>query len=337
MDYITYLKRGQRVILPADELMPVDKKFAWRERKMETVRLAELYDRAGFPDYSERARTCSTWLQYAENLDGSERRLQAANFCQLRLCPLCTARRAKRAAYKLSRVLDLVEAEHGSKFLFLTLTVRSVPGSELGAALTALTAAWNKLFQHRQVMRSVGGWFRAIEITRGEAGYHPHIHAILAVPPEYFNYRGGLYITHAEWIERWALCLGVDYRPSVRIQTTKTRGEKSAGTASASEAAKYATKSDEYIDPGIPESQAVEILTDYTRALRGRRLTGFGGWMRDAARRLDADDLEGGDLVTLDEDGIRDDVLELLVTYNWHFGAGDYVLARREINPLEGT
>lgn len=350
MDYITYLKRGQRVILPAEEVMPEDQKFPWRERKVKTVRLAELYEKAGFPDYAERARTCSTWLQYAENLDASERRLQAANFCQLRLCPLCTARRAKRSAYKLSRILDLVEQEHGAKFIFLTLTMRNVPGPELGSALTKLTGAWNKLLQHRQVARSIEGWFRAIEITRGDdrwhrnrktgelefrpdRGYHAHIHAVMAVKPEYFSPKSGLYITQKEWIERWGKCLGTDYKPSVRIQTAKGKGEVEAGRAAASEAAKYATKDDEYIDPEIPEDRAVEILTDYTRALRGRRMTAFGGWMREVARRLDAENLEGGDLVKLDEDGIREDVLELIVTYHWHFGAGDYILARREDNP----
>ena len=149
MDYITYLKRGQVVSLPAAEVLG-DERFAWRDRKVKTVRLAELYDQAGYPEYSERARTCCTWLQYGISTDGSKQ-LSAANFCQLRLCPMCTARRARRAAYKLSRVLDVVEAAHGAKFLFLTLTIKNVTGDQLGAALEQLTKAWDRLIAQRQI------------------------------------------------------------------------------------------------------------------------------------------------------------------------------------------
>lgn len=329
MDYITYVKSGQVVTLGVEEVLQ-DERFAWRERKVGTVRLAELYDKAGYVEYSERARTCATWLEYGVMADGSKR-LSSANFCQLRLCPMCTARRAKRAAYKLSQVLDAVEAEHGAKFLFLTLTVKSVPGNALGDALGQLTTAWNKLMQHRQVVRAVKGWFRAIEITRGDAGYHPHIHAILAVEPGYFSRKSGQYITQKEWISRWRLALRVDYNPSVRIQTAKGKGEVSAGRAAAVEAAKYATKDEEYIDPRLPEGLAVEILRDYTVALHRRRLTAYGGWMKDAAAALEA---EKEDLVHTDDDSVREDVAELIEVYNWHFGAGDYVLSRREVHPL---
>lgn len=126
----------------------------------------------------------------------------------------------------------------------------------------------------------------------------------------------------------------VDYRPSVRIQATKAKGEAAAGRAAALEASKYAVKDEEYIDPKLPEQLAVEILTDYTHALHRRRLTAFGGWMKEAARRLDAENLDDGDLVHVDEDSIREDVAEMIETYNWHFGVGDYILARREFNPL---
>lgn len=342
MDYITYLKRGQVVSIPASETLE-DERFAWRDRKVKTVRLAELYDKAGYPDYSERARTCATWLQYGVGQDGSKK-LQAVNFCQLRLCPMCTARRARRSAYKLSRALDLVENRHGAKFLFLTLTMKNVVGDQLGGALGHLTDAWDRFLKQRQIERSVKGWFRAIEITRNGRQYHPHLHAILAVEADYFSResrKSGKYLNQSDLIDRWQKALRVDYRPSVRIQTTKAKagdGEarKSAGYAAALEAAKYATKDEDYIDPRLPDKLAVEILRDYTQALRRRRLTAFGGWLKEAAKELDAENMEeDSDLVHVDDDTIREDVADLIETYNWHFGAGDYILARREVNPLK--
>ena len=312
-----------------------DEQFPWKERKMRANKLAKIYQAAGYEEYAERARTCATWLQYWAQSSG-ERQLIGANFCQLRLCPLCTARRAKRMAYKLSQVLSLVQGQHpGTTYLFLTLTVRNCAGDALGAALTQLTGAWDRLCRHRPIQRAVMGWFRAIEITRHGDSYHPHIHAIVAVEPAYFKRSNGLYLTHDQWVQRWRLALRVDYDPSVRIAKTKAKeGGKDAETAAAVEAAKYATKDSDYIDPRLTMEEAVEIVTVYTRALHRRRLTAYGGWLKEAARALDAEDLEDGDLVHIEPDKLREDVAELIEEYHWSFGAGDYILADRRVNPL---
>lgn len=319
-----------------------DKRFDWRERKEKTMRLYELYEKAGYPEYAARTRDCATFLQFNVYQSG-ERRLKTANFCKLRLCPMCISRRARRSAWKLSQVLNRVEAEHGAKFLFLTLTIKNVPGDQLGTALGELAQAWNRLLDQRQIKRTVKGWFRAIEITRSGKTYHPHIHAILAVEADYFSResrKSGKYLNQTDLVERWQKALRVDYRPSVRIQTTKGKagtGEavRSAGGRSAVEAAKYAVKDEDYIDPKLPEAEAVRILRDYTEALYRRRLTAFGGWLKDAARALDADDLDDGDLIHTEDDVLRDDLVEMVDSYGWHFGAGDFILSRREINPLE--
>lgn len=334
-DYNTAENGLQQEHLSEPEPMEVltDEHYPWKERKMKTVKLAKLYQMAGMPEYADRAKSCATWLEYMAQSDGSKQ-LYAANFCHLRLCPMCLARRAKKAAYKLSQVLDVCDQRHKAMYLFLTLTVRNVDGEHLGAALGQLTKAWDRLMRHRQVARSVKGWFRAIEITRKAKGYHPHIHAILAVEPEYFGRKSGLYISHDEWVRRWQMALGVDYKPSVRIQTAKAKGEYSGGRAAAVEAAKYAVKDSDYIDPHLPDALAVEIVRDYTNALHRRRLTAFGGWLKAIAAQLDAGDLDDGDLIHVDETRLREDVAELIEEYNWHFGAGDYILTTRRVNPL---
>ena len=334
MDDITYLTDAQGEVIGERNR---DTKYPWRERKMQTWKLARLYELGGWPDYAERAATCSTNLKYWA-MENGDMQLQWANFCHLRLCPICITRRAKKAAYQLSRVLDKVQAEHdGTMYLFLTLTVQNCQGYALGDTLGQLTKAWDRLMHHQQVKRSVKGWYRAIEITRnGEDGtYHPHIHAILAVEPAYFGRKSGLYITQKEWIDRWKMALGVAYRPSVRIQTTKAKGEYAGGRAAAVEAAKYAVKDEDYIDPKLPEIEAVDIVETYTKALHRRRLVAFGGWLKEAAKALGADEPEDGDLVHIDQETIRGDVADLIEEYHWHFGAGDYVLTDRRTNPLK--
>lgn len=245
-----------------------------------------------------------------------------------------------RAAYKLSQVLDLVESRHtGVKYLFITLTMKNVTGEELGSSLTKLTEAWYRLCHHRQVERSVKGWFRAIEITRNGKSYHPHLHAILAVESNYFSPKSGLYITHEEWRDRWQKALRVDYKPMVRIQTAKAKvkggGTISASYAAATEAAKYAVKDEDYIDPKLSDAEAVRIVRDYTEALHRRRLTAFGGWLKDAARALDIGELDDGDLIHIEPDTIREDIADYITVYNWHFGVGEYILASKDVNPLK--
>ncbi len=352
MDYITVVKNGQEVKISAitiGEVAPQDKRYDWKARKERTMTLSGLYDKAGYHDYAARVRDCATFLQFNVYQNG-ERRLKSANFCKLRLCPMCIGRRAKRSAWKLSLVLNMVEQEHKAKFIFLTLTMENVDGEHLGQAIKELCKAWDRLLDQRQIERSVKGWFRAIEITRGDGkrkadkGYHPHIHAVLAVDADYFSKesrKSGKYLNQSDLIERWQNALRVDYRPSVQIETAKAKrkggGVESASLAAAKEAAKYPIKDEEYIDPTLPEERAVEIVRDYTEALYRRRLTAFGGWMKDAAKMLDADDLEDGDLVHVDDDAIREDLLVMVESCHWHFGAGDYILTNQEINPLKGT
>lgn len=367
MDNITILD-GKQVLISADtgeieEIGEVevlaDRRFDWRERRGKCMQLCDLYKLAGYPRYAERTRNCSSFMQFNVYQNG-DKRLKSANFCKLRLCPMCIGRRARRNAWKLSQVLDLVEEEHKAKFIFLTLTMKNVDGEHLGDALGQITKAWERFQGQRQIERSLPGWFRAIEITRGDNrwhrnrktgkmefwadnGYHVHIHAIGAVEADYFSResrRTGKYLNQTELIQRWKKALRVDYDPSVDIATTKAKrkrgGVESASLAAAKEGAKYPVKDEEYIDQTLPEDRAVEIVKDYTEALQRRRLMAFGGWMKDAARKLDAEDLEDDkDLIHVDKDDIRTDLVVMVESYRWHFGAGDFILTNREINPLD--
>lgn len=311
----------------------VRERFLWQEKKGRVRRLARLYKKGDYLDYAERAKNCASRLQFYA-MENGDKQLFSANFCHLRLCPMCTARRAQRAAYKLSQILNRVEADHpGVTFLFLTLTVESCDGDKLGDTIGQLTKGWDRLMKQRPVLAAVKGWFRAVEITRGqETGYHPHIHAILAVEPEYFKRKSGLYITQVEWVERWRKAARLSYKPVVHVEKTK---DKKGGMGAALEAAKYATKDEDYIDPNLSDEEAVKIVKDYTEALYRRRMTAFGGWLKEIAKLYDAGNLDDGDLVHTEPDTIRADIADYIETYEWHFGAGDYILTDRRVNPLK--
>lgn len=309
-----------------------DKRTAWREERMRANRLVMLYHLAGYELYADRVESCATWLQFRVDSAGN-RSLSSANYCRLRLCPICTARGAAARAKLLSRVMDIVQVEYHCQYVFLTLTISNVTGDKLGDAIGQLTKAWDKLMRHRAVARAVKGWFRAIEITRQPAlgTYHPHIHALIAVEDDYFARSSGLYLSHAAWLQHWQQALGVDYKPSVRISRTTDAKD---GKGAVLEAAKYVTKDSDYIDDRLSDQEAAQIVADYTRALHHRRLTAFGGWLKETAQRLQADDLDHVDLQPGEDETIREDLAVMIEEYGWHFGAGDYVLARRYVNPL---
>lgn len=324
--------------------------FAWRAERMKSNRLVRLYHLAGYEQYADRVEGCATWLQF--RVLGDKRELSTANFCGLRLCPMCTARGAIVRARLLSKVMDGVQAEHHCQYIFLTLTIRNVTGDKLGDAIGQLTQGWTRLMKQRPVQAALRGWFRAIEITRNtEAGsewygtYHPHIHAIFAVEDEYFKPKSPLYLTQKDIIARWQQAMRLSYEPTVNIKATygggrkknrkKVRpGDNEASRGAVLEAAKYATKDCDYIDDRLSDEEAAQVVADYTKALYHRRLTAFGGWLKDKAQQLQAADLDNVDLVQGEEATIREDLAEVIEEYGWHFGAGDYVLARRYVNPL---
>jgi replication protein len=76
--------------------------------------------------------------------------------------------------------------EHpGASWRMITLTIRHREGMPLRALIKGLLAAWRKTRQRGSVQRiwkaHVLASMRAIEITRGEHGWHPHLHVLVLV------------------------------------------------------------------------------------------------------------------------------------------------------------
>lgn len=315
--------------------------------------MVRLYHMAGYEEYAERAENCATYLRFG--IVGDKRGLLSANFCHLRLCPICIARGAVIRGKLLSKVMNAVQAEHKCKYVFLTLALRNVPGSELGDAIGQLTKAWDRLMKQRPVARAFKGTCRCVEITRNNdpaspwyGTFHPHIHAVVAVEEEYFAKNSPIYLEQADLLVRWQKAAKVNYAPTCHIEATYEgkdgkkkrrkkkvkKGDDAANKGAVLEAAKYATKDRDYISDELSDEEAAQVVADYTKALYHRRLIAYTGWLKDMAVRLQADDLDNVDLEQGDDATIREDLAEVIEEYGWHFGAGDYVLARRYVNPL---
>lgn len=284
---------------------------------------------------SDRMQRCCDYLVFGDvvNRETGEvtRKLQAAEFCRDRLCPMCSWRKSLVTFSQVSEIMSHIDSTtDGLVPIFLTLTMRNVPSAELDKGVTHLLKAWSRMMnksRQRKPWRITVGWFRALEITYNkDAGeWHPHIHAILLVRPDYFDKSKDDYISQEDWIAEWRWALQADYDPSVDVRTIK--GDQAKAIA---EVAKYTVKPGEWLDldDGDGTDARVELLA---RVLKGRRLAAFGGLMKQVRKELEQEDAETADLVCTGEDAtMRGDLVTAVEKFEWQIGVTNYVSVGRE-------
>lgn len=97
------------------------------------------------------------------------------------LCPVCTTLRRQSAATDIAGGLGGL----GGFAQMLTLTIRHEEGTPLVTALAALDNAWREARHDgtwcRWWKQRVKATARAVEVTRGRNGWHPHIHLLLVL------------------------------------------------------------------------------------------------------------------------------------------------------------
>lgn len=146
----------------------IDAKFTPKRKR--SILLSESYDRIGFESKASRVADCGTSLEFAYTIDpdsgevSEDGKLHYANFCKDRLCPMCAWRRTYKIFGQVSRIME----ELGDKYeyLFLTLTVPSVPAESLTETISRLVGAWGNLIRQKPFKTAVWGFFRALEVTR---------------------------------------------------------------------------------------------------------------------------------------------------------------------------
>ncbi len=300
----------------------------WAKHKKNTQKLVELFETARTIDETiisdSRLRSlsqCADIVTFAQNAEGM-RKLKTANFCRVRVCPMCNWRRSLKLFSQVSAITDAILAEKSVRFVFITLTMRNVNGHELQDTINKMNRAWsyiaskNRTFAPaKKLKKNLMGYMKAEEITYNETEntFHPHIHAILELRPSYF---GDGYITKKGWIQLWKLAMKLDYDPSVDVRIIK------GGTAKAvAEIAKYPVKLDKVLEIKKKEVAALALIQLY-RAIFSRRLVTFGGDFREYKHRLALDDVETGDLIhTETENKTFNAVAQVLFKYQASVGA----------------
>jgi hypothetical protein len=128
-------------------------------------------------------------------------------------CPVCAPSLAERRGEALARTLEHFH-EMGFRIVHAVLTVRHTKGEALADVFGALANAWRYMTKSRAFRPHWEGlgYARAVEVTFGKNGWHPHAHVALVVPPERDVYE----LEEALW-EAWSgAVLEVGWAPSSR-------------------------------------------------------------------------------------------------------------------------
>ena len=295
-----------------EDLSGTGRKRPWSERKKESMELLDLFEVAKGIDDGVISQTrlqalhdCASWLYYAQQENG-EKKLAKANFCRLRLCPMCGWRRSLKLFAQVSKITDAILEDKKARFIFVTLTVENVKGEDLRDTIHRMNNGFKYLVQDKigisasKVFReNLLGYMKAIEVTYNAKrnDFHPHIHCIFEVRPSYFDrHSGGGYLTHADWREMWRSVMKLDYEPQVNV-----RAIKNATAKAVAEVAKYPVKVDGLLKIKNKE-QAALALIQLKYGIHNCRFITFGGDFREYKRRLALDDVETGDLIHVETD-----------------------------------
>lgn len=296
---------------PLNDFKQNGKKRPWDRNKSYSMAVSKAYSYiSGLEHYGEKIAGCGTWLKMMgcqEVKHGNM--LKEAYFCKVRLCIMCQWR---KSLVVRTQLLELVK-EHRKEYatdipLLLTLTVLNEKGERLNPTIDQMNAAWKRLMELKVVKKVTHSWFRSMEITYNEDrdDYHPHFHALLMVPRNYFYKKRGMYIPRDEWLKLWQQSMRDDRITQVDIRTLKC-GTDAELEASIGEVAKYMTKPNSYIfENELGEREAnPKIIEELHYATKGRRLIGFGGYFNKIRKAKKMIEVEKADLVDVEGEGIE--------------------------------
>jgi len=288
------------------------KERPWRKHKSENEKLVELFQLARQTDERiislnrlDSLNECASFLLFDRN-EQQRLRLHRANFCRVRLCPMCSWRKSLKLFGQVSKIVDVLMCQQPTtRFIFVTLTVPNCTGQELTGTINKMNKAFTYLTSNRRTFapakilkENLLGYMKAMEITYNQKTdtYHPHIHCLFAVKADYFMGRG--YIRKDKWQGIWSRAMHSDRMLIVHVETIKNTKAKAVA-----EVAKYPVKPADILKIR-KKKKAVAALIVLHSALHKRRLVTFGGLLADIKKQLGLEDVdsENADLVHADDE-----------------------------------
>ena len=309
-----------------NDVKPNGKENNWCEKKLNNTKLYESYIRLDDINKAVRLKDCGTFLEFRYYSDTGQQILHKANFCKIRLCPMCAWRRSLKIFGQTSKIMNEYELQNpNDRYIFLTLTLKNCYGEDLKETIDLMFKAFKQLFKYKEIINIVKGYFRALEITYNykQSTFHPHFHIVLAVDNEYLvkrtsNGKNNKYITQKKWTTLWKKALQEDYEPIVNVKVVKNK------VSGVKEISKYSVKDVDYL-------KADKQLTDrlvyiFDKVLHNRRLFAYGLEFKKLHKKLNLDDVINGNMIQTDNEIVREDLNYIIMRYSWNVGLQNYIL-----------
>jgi plasmid rolling circle replication initiator protein Rep len=296
---------------PLNKFKKNGKNSAWDRTKAQSMAVSREY--SSIPElahFGEKIANCGNWLKFMDCVEVKHGGiLQQAYFCKSRGCIMCQWRKSLVIRTQLKELVKEHRLTYATDVpVLVTLTVLNEKGEYVSQTIDQMNGAWKRLMELKAVKRVTRSWFRSLEITYNEdrEDYHPHFHALLMVPQNYFYKKRGMYITHDEWLRFWQQSMRDDRITQVDIRVLK-HGTEAELTSSIGEAAKYMTKPSSYIfeDEDGRKKANRKVVKELHYATKGRRLIGFGGYFNKIRKAKKMVDIEKANLVDVEGIGVE--------------------------------
>jgi len=293
----------------------------WDVHRAQAQVVEGVYQGTVFDSLAGRIKGCTGHLGFVWSDPDPETgelhlKLRSAHFCRVRHCPVCQWRRSLMWQARFLKALPAIEAEHPSaRWVFLTLTVRNCPVTDLRRTIQDMNQAWQRLIKRREFDSNTLGWIRTTEVTRGKDDLaHPHFHVLMMVRPSYFTHN---YITQRRWTELWQECARLDYTPIVHVKAVKPKlGVGSLDQLplrrAIAETLKYAVK---------PQDMRDDWLIELTRQVYHLRFIASGGILKNVLREGEETEQD----LLLADDPSATDASEPDVYFRWRRDIRRYV------------
>ena len=278
----------------------------YTEKKLRNQLLQTFIDKHVTDSTLLRIKECNTFMLFLADKTLEHKKLHGANSCKHRFCPVCSWRKARKNALKISILMQYLKQEENKEFVFLTLTAPNVKTDELNDEIKHYNQSFKRLMERKEVKAVVKGYVRKLEVTynKNRDDYHPHFHVVLAVNKSYFTDTKA-YITRDRWLELWQkstknpLITQVDIR---RVKHTDNKKE-------VSEIAKYSAKDSDYL-------QNEKVFDTFYKTLTGKRLIVYSGLFKDANKKYENKELDKY---------IEQDPTKYIYQIFYHWNQTDYI------------
>lgn len=113
----------------------------------------------------ERIKSCGDFIELLGDFEMENKKINTANFCGNRFCPMCSWRVSCKDSLEISILMEHLRCEENKEFIFLTLTTPNVKGDSLEEEIKKYNKAFKKLMERKEVKNIVKGYIRKLEVT----------------------------------------------------------------------------------------------------------------------------------------------------------------------------